>query len=269
VCSSDLEIVDGNGPEINKYEDLNRVRTASDVSVSNACVVTPTGIQVFYRDESQGVLLGAFKLNTSSKWVYEQVDGDRKTDGRTTGDVAFHLAAGYDGKTSYVLYDSVLVINQKKEATSGAIRLATRTEIDPAKWVYRTLEESSDSLAMTGYDVALSVNTKGAFAMWLGASSVSIPKPDQIRTAVIATKLTVKTFGTSNFGTPNRWLRTNGSSALFNCEDRLCVIDFTTKKISLITGSSVAAGVSGKWITVAGKTSVVAHIDGNLAIAKP
>jgi hypothetical protein len=105
--------------------------------------------------------------------------------------------------------------------------------------------------------------------MWLGASSVSIPKPDQIRTAVIATKVTVKTFGTSNFGTPNRWLRTNGSSALFNCEDRLCVIDFTTKKISLITGSSVAAGVSGKWITVAGKTSVVAHIDGNLAIAKP
>jgi len=264
-----VEIVDGNGPEINKYEDPNRVRTASDVSVSNACVVTPTGIQVFYRDESQGVLLGAYKLNTSSKWVYEQVDGDRKTDGRTTGDVAFHLAAGYDGKTSYVLYDSVLVINQKKEATSGAIRLATRGEIDPAKWVYRTLEESSDSLAMTGYDVALSVNTKGAFAMWLGASSLSIPKPDQIRTAVIATKVTVKTFGTSNFGTPNRWLRTNGSSALFNCEDRLCVIDFTTKKISLITSSSVAAGVSGKWITVAGKTSVVAHIDGNLAIAKP
>jgi hypothetical protein len=27
--------------------------------------------------------------------------------------------------------------------------------------------------------------------------------------------------------------------------------------------------VSGKWITVAGKTSVVAHIDGNLAIARP
>jgi hypothetical protein len=264
-----VEIVDGNGSEINKYEDPNRVRTASDVSVSNACVVTPAGIQVFYRDESQGVLLGAFKLNTSSKWVYEQLDGDRKTDGRTTGDVAFHLAAGFDGKKTYVLYDSVLVINQKKEATSGAIRLATRTDIDPAKWVYRTLEESSDSLAMTGYDVALSVNTKGAFAMWLSASSITIPKPDQIRTAVIATQLNVKTFGTSNFGTPNRWIRTNGTMALFNCEDRLCVIDFTTKKISLISGSSTANGISGKWITVAGKTSVVAHIDGNLALARP
>jgi len=263
------EIVDGNGPAINNYEDLNRVRTASDVSVSNACVVTPTGIQVFYRDESQGVLLGAYKLNTSSKWLYEQLDGDRKTDGRTTGDVAFHLAAGFDGKKTYGLFDSVLVINQKKEATSGAIRLSTRTDIDPTKWVYRTLEESSDSLAMTGYDVALSVTTKGAFAMWLSASSITIPKPDQIRTAVIATQLNVKTFGTSSFGTPNRWTRTNGSSALFNCEDRLCVIDFATKKVSLITGSAAVNGVSGKWVTIDGKSVVVAHVDGNLALAKP
>jgi len=263
-----VEIVDGNGPAINKYEDSNRVRTASDVSVSNACVVTPTGIQVFYRDESQGVLLGAYKLNTSSKWVYEQLDGDRKTDGRTTGDVAFHLAAGFDGKKTYVLYDSVLVINQKKEATSGAIRLATRTEIDPTKWVYRTLEESSDALAMTGYDVALSVSAKGAFAMWLGSSTVTIPKPNQIRTALIETKLTVKSFDTAAFGTPNRWLRTNGSSALFNCEDRLCVIEFSTKKISLITQSTLSTGISGKWITIGGKTSVVANIDGNLALAR-
>jgi hypothetical protein len=264
-----VEIVDGNGAQVNNYEDPNRVRTASDVSVSNACVVTPTGIQVFYRDESQGVLLGAYKLNTSSKWVYEQLDGDRKTDGRTTGDVAFHLAAGFDGKKTYVLYDSVLVINQKKEATSGAIRLATRTAIDPTKWVYRTLEESSDSLAMTGYDVALSVTTKGAFAMWLGASSITIPKPNQIRTAVIATNLNVKSFDTSNFGTPSRWIRTNGSSALFNCEDRLCSIDFATKKIALITRTTAVNGVSGKWLTIAGKSVVVAHINGNLAFARP
>jgi len=264
-----VEIVDGNGPSINKYEDPNRVRTASDVSISNACVVTRAGIQVFYRDESQGVLLGAYKLNSSNKWVYEQVDGDRKTDGRTTGDVGFHLAAGFDGKNTYVLYDSVLVINQKKEATSGAIRLATRTDIDPAKWEYRTLEESADSLAMTGYDVALSVTTKGAFAMWLGASSITIPKPNQIRTAAIATKLTVKTFDTLKYGTPNRWIQTNGSSALFNCEDRLCTIDFTTKAISLITGSSAINGVSGEWLTVAGKRVVIAHINGNLALARP
>jgi hypothetical protein len=264
-----VEIVDGNGPSVNKYEDPVRVRTASDVSISNACVITPTGIQVFYRDESQGVLLGAYKLNNSGKWSYEMVDGDRKTGGRTTGDVAFHLAAGFDGKKTYVLYDSVLVINQRKEATSGAIRLATRNEIDPSKWAFRTLEQSGDALAMTGYDVALSVSSKSAFAMWLGASSTTIPKPSQIRTAVLTPTLDIKTFDTSKFGTPNRWMRTNARSALFNCEDRLCSIDFATKKISLITNSSAINGTSGSWVVRDGRTLVVANINGNLAIARP
>jgi len=262
-----VEVVDGNGPSINDYEDKNRVRTASDVSVSNACVATPAGLQVFYRDESQGILLGAYKLTGSTKWVYELVDGDRKTDGRTTGDVAFHLAAGYDGKKTYVLYDSVLLLNQRKEVTSGAVRLASRATVDPTKWVFQTLEESSDSLAMTGYDVALSVTSKRVFALWLGAST--IPKPTQLRATDLGGAINVQTFDTSRFGTPNRWLRTNGKSALFNCEDRLCSIDFATKKISLISRNSAINGISGRWITVGGKISVVAHIDGNLSLARP
>ena len=61
---------------------------------------------------------------------YELVDGDRKTDGRTTGDVGFHLQAIFDGTTTYVAYDSVVSMNQKKEMTAGAIRIATRTSID-------------------------------------------------------------------------------------------------------------------------------------------
>jgi len=263
-----VEIIDGNGPSVNDYEDKNRVRTASDVSVSNACVATPAGLQVFYRDESQGILLGAYKLTGSTKWVYELVDGDRKTDGRTTGDVAFHLAAGYDGKKIYVLYDSVLIINQRKEVTSGAVRLATRTTIDPENWVYQTLEESSDTLAMTGYDVALSVTPARAFALWLGSSA--IPKPTQLRSATLGSgAINIQTFDTSRFGTPNRWLHTNGKSALFNCEDRLCSIDFATKKISLLSRNSAINGISGRWITVDGKVSVAAQIDGNLSLARP
>ena len=46
-------------------------------------------------------------------------------------------------------------------------------------------------------------------------------------------------------------------------------IDFATKKVSLITDSTATNGISGRWITVAGKTSVVANINGNLALAKP
>jgi hypothetical protein len=129
------------------------------------------------------------------------------------------------------------------------------------------LDESGETLAMTGYDVALSVTPKRTFALWLGTSE--IPKPTQLRSAVLGGAINIQTFNTSKFGTPNRWLRTNGTSALFNCEDRLCVIDFASKKVSLITRNSMINGISGRWITVDGKVAVAAHIDGSLALARP
>ena len=125
-----FEVVDGNAATIQSYEATDRVRTGSDVTVASACVATTSALQVFYRDESQGVLLGAIKK--SNKWSYELIDGDRKTDGRTTGDVGFHIDALLSGATTYLIYDSVLVVNQKKVATSGEIRLASRDEIGRA-----------------------------------------------------------------------------------------------------------------------------------------
>ncbi|MEN9679059.1 MAG: hypothetical protein RLZ57_188, partial [Actinomycetota bacterium] len=101
-----VETVDGDGPVVQSYKDLDRIRTASNVSVSNACVITKEGIQVFYRDESQGILLGAIKT-PGTEWEYELVDGDRKTDGRTEGDVGFHLNAINTGGKTYLIYDSV------------------------------------------------------------------------------------------------------------------------------------------------------------------
>jgi hypothetical protein len=41
-----FDIVDGNGPAIQNYEIADRVRTASDVSISNACAITPAGVSV-------------------------------------------------------------------------------------------------------------------------------------------------------------------------------------------------------------------------------
>ena len=94
--------VDGNGSQVIKYDDINRVRTASDVSGANACVDTADGLQIFYRDNSEGILLAAVQLgSTIGSWEYQVVDGDRTTNGRTTGDVAFHLKALNIGPVSY------------------------------------------------------------------------------------------------------------------------------------------------------------------------
>ena len=63
--------------QIQDYKEFPRKRGGSDVSVSSACAVTSAGIQVFYRDESQGILLGAVKDKLD--WRYESVLGDKDT----------------------------------------------------------------------------------------------------------------------------------------------------------------------------------------------
>lgn len=265
------DIVDGNGSVINNYEDPIRVRTASDLSISSACVASAAGIQVFYRDESQGVLLGAVKSNLAKTWNYELVDGDRKTDGRTTGDVAFHLDAIFDGKTSYVLYDSVLTLNQKKERTSGEVRLATRTSFSSSAWVYKTLEPATASTPMSGFDVALGKNAKGITAVWMTATSTTLPLADNIRWQILSTPSSVATATTYGYGKPSAWISTDGSMIAFNCENRLCSVDITkeTPKVGFVLASEDPDEISSTWVVVNRVKYLVAGINGHLAMLRP
>ena len=268
-----IEIVDGNGPEVNDYTDLVRVRTSSDVSVTNACVATASSVQVYYRDESQGVLLGAVKTKTST-WKYELVDGDRKTDGRTTGDVGFHLQALFDGAKTYIAYDSVVSMNQKKEITSGAIRIATRVGVEPTAWSYQTLDISTDEAAIFGFDVALAKTNGDVMATWLAASTASAPKPNQVRWALLSDPTKISKLTTENFGTPGEFLTTDGRTIIFNCQERLCALD-TSKKdlgqaaIRLVSSTQGSEPTQSAWVTVNKVKYVLATINGKLALLKP
>jgi hypothetical protein len=268
-----FETVDGNGPSVNNYEDPIRVRTSSDVSVANACVASASAVQVFYRDESQGVLLGAVKSRGSS-WRYELVDGDRKSDGRTTGDVGFHVQAIFDGNTTYVAYDSVVSMNQKKEITSGAIRIATRTSTEPTAWQYQTLDISTEDALVFGFDVALARTTAGVFATWLAASAASTPKPDQIRWTWLKDSTKIYKLTTENFGTPDKYLATDGKTIVFNCQERLCALD-TSKKdlgqsaIRLVSSTQGPEPTQSAWVTVNKIKYLLATINGKLALLKP
>ena len=169
----DHETVDGNGADVQDYKETERRRTASDVSVSNACAITEDGIQVFYRDETQGILLGAWK--DGDEWRYEIVDGDRTTDSRTTGDVAFDLSAATVGNTIYLIYDSVLTIDTNRTVTSGEVRLAVRENADFTDWRYRTLDGPENGNTVAGYAVSISANKNSVFAGWLVAKANAIP----------------------------------------------------------------------------------------------
>ena len=268
-----IEVVDGNGPAVNQYEDPIRVRTSSDVNVANACIATTTTVQVFYRDESQGVLLGALKTK-SSAWKYELIDGDRKTDGRTTGDVGFHLQAIFDGSKTYVAYDSVVAMNQKKEITSGAIRIATRTGVDPAGWNYQTLDISTDEASVFGFDVALAKINGDVFATWLATSSITAPKPNQLRWARLSDPMKISKITTENFGTPGEFMTTDGKTIIFNCQERLCALD-TSKKdlgqsaIRLVSSTQGSGPIQSAWVTVNKVKYLLATVNGKLALLKP
>jgi hypothetical protein len=268
-----IEIVDGNGSAVNEYTDLIRVRTSSDVSVANACVATASAVQVFYRDETQGVLLGAVKTKSPS-WKYELVDGDRKTDGRTTGDVGFHLQAIFDGAKIYVAYDSVVSMNLKKEITSGAIRIATRTGIDPTAWMYQTLDISTEEASVFGFDVALAKVYGDVMAVWLAASTASAPKPNQVRWVLLSDPTKVSKLTTENFGTPNKYLASDGKTIIFNCQERLCALDISKKDlgqsaIRLVSSTQGSEPTQSAWVTVNKVKYLLATISGKLALLKP
>ena len=268
-----VEVIDGNGPAVNEYTEVVRVRTSSDVSVANACVATASSVQVYYRDETQGVLLGAVRTKTST-WKYELVDGDRKTDGRTTGDVGFHLQAIFDGSKTYVAYDSVVSMNQKKEITSGAIRIATRTGIEPRDWVYQTLDISTDDASIFGFDVALAKVNGDVMATWLAASTATAPKPNQVRWALLSDPTKISRLTTENFGTPGEYLATDGRTIIFNCQERLCALD-TSKKdlgqsaIRLVSSTQGSEPTQSAWVTVNKVKYLLATVNGKLALLKP
>ena len=259
-----FETVDGNGAAINDYKDPVRVRTSSDVSVSSACAFTPSGLQVFYRDESQGILLGASLV--SGKWNYELVDGDKATDGRTTGDVGFHLAASAIGKSVYVTYDSILSVNQDKAPIRGEVRQAVRSTIYPEDWKYTTLQASASGIAVAGFDVTSTVLSNKISNAWFSASGVAIPNADQIQWS--DTSGVVKNINPDAFGTPSSPIATNGSAILFGCNGRLCAVTTSDETISLVsTGDFTSAG-QVSWIVIAGKKYALAGVSGSLTLFK-
>jgi hypothetical protein len=259
-----FEVIDGNGAAVNKYEDPIRVRTASDVSVANACSVSAVGVQAFYRDESQGILLGAVKAGGSKEWKYELVDGDRKTDGRTTGDVAFHLDALFDGRETVLLYDAVDAINQRKVVTAGSIHVAKRSGISPSAWRYSTLDTSKGPVAVAGYDVTLQKGARGILATWLTSSGLTIPKAEKIRWTYLAEPNDVKTLATNGFGTPSKFLSSNGSTTVINCQERLCALDISTNALSLVAKEQNVDGFDSAWIVLNKVRYLISGIDGKL-----
>ena len=266
-----FEIVDGNGPAIQSYEIADRVRTASDVSISNACAVTASGLQVFYRDESQGILLGATKPN-SGKWSYELVDGDSKVENRTTGDVGGVLRAVSVGGETSLIYDSIIAINQQNAITAGEVRLASRAS-GMKKWSYKTLDTPGAGVAVAGYAVSLNKTADGVIATWLTSSGVSQSVPTQIRWTNLNSTQTINSIPTDGFGAPSLPLAVNGKSVAFGCLLRICSANLISapdkSALALVTNDREKASTDSDWVTANKVRFLVTSNGGKLVLVRP
>ena len=260
------ETVDGDGDSVQNYKEFPRRKTASDVSISNACAVTPSGLQVFYRDESQGILLGA--VLTKEGWVYEIVDGDRQTEGRSTGDVGFSLKAIALGKSVFVLYDSVLTLSSNDVATQGEIRLARRNSVFPEDWQYSTLDGPDNGVAVAGYRVALAQSGKKVAAAWLSANGNRLPNPDQIRFLVIDQDETPGSRDVDIYGTPGSPLFIDDKGIVFGCERRLCAASNTATNSKLMNGAILDGVKDGAIVTINKVRYAVTSINKKLVLVK-
>jgi hypothetical protein len=260
------ETVDGDGLVAQDYKEVNRVRGASDVSVTNACSVNNNLIQVFYRDESQGILLGAVKEN--GKWIYEIVDGDKDTEDRTTGDVAFHMKSVTVGKKISLIYDSVKGFDAEKNITKGEVRYASRSTSASSDWEYKTLDAPSERTYAVGYDVTILNTTKGLMTSWFTASGFTYPNPDQVKYQDI-NAVSVVSVKADEFGTLNSSISADEKMVLFSCELRLCAVNKSSKAVNLVSKNTIQKGAQVNWITIDKTKYAMAGVSGKLTLLKP
>ena len=260
------EIVDGDALSIQDYKEFPRKRGGSDVSVSNACAVTSSGVQVFYRDESQGILLGAVKDKLD--WRYEIVDGDKDTEDRTTGDVAFHLKATTVGKKIHLIYDSVRGFDMDRNVTRSEMRYATRSSAFVEDWTYKTLDIPGNGVSVAGYDVAIFNGARGINTGWFTGTGASFPNPDQVRYQLFgATSFTDAK--SVEYGVPNSPIVMDDRTIMFGCQRRLCALNQANRSVSLISNGTVQEGSLSSWITLNKIRYAVAGVSGKLTLFKP
>jgi hypothetical protein len=268
-----FEVIDGDGPTVNNYEDPIRVRTSSDVSVSNACVTTASDIQVFYRDQTQGVTLGAVK-SKGGPWKYELVDGDRATDGRSTGDVSFHMEAALVGQTTYLVYDSVTGFDERKNVTAGSVRMASRIGVSPFDWEYRELDIATDKSFIAGYDVAIANIGGTALVTWLAGPTTTPGVANEIRWLKLDAPKKISKIASGNFGRPGEHLSTDGKTIIYNCLERLCAIStdkrlINQSSIRLVSGSQESAPTDSVWLAINKILNLLAVKNGKMVLLKP
>ena len=158
--------------------------------------------------------------------------------------------------------------------TAGAVRVATRIGSDATAWSYQTLDISNEQASVFGYGIALAKVSGGVMAAWLASSIESLPKPNQIRWAMLNSSMEITSITTESFGSPGAYLSINGKTIVFNCQERLCALDtgrasVGQSAISLIRNGQNVDPSQSAWVSINKVRFLLASVNNKLALLKP
>jgi hypothetical protein len=148
----------------------------------------------------------------------------------------------------------------------GEIRIASRDSAFAEDWRYQSVLPSGGNTVVAGYDLSVTLISKVIYTGWLGASGISLPKPDQIQWGRMDSVLPPSTTKTDYFGTPSGPIAVDNSAIIFGCQDRLCAYNKGDKTINLISNGSVKGAKSATWITLNKIKFALVASDGKLAL---
>jgi hypothetical protein len=74
----------------------------------------------------------------------------------------------------------------------------------------------------------------------------------------------LKTLPTNGYGTPSKFLSSNGSTTIFNCQQRLCALDISTNALSMVAEEQNVDGFDSAWIVLNKVRYLISGIDGKL-----
>jgi hypothetical protein len=128
------------------------------------------------------------------------------------------------------------------------------------------VQQSSGNTVVAGYDLATTQISKVIYLGWLGASGISLPKPDQIQWSKTDPAALPSTAKTDYFGTPSGPIAVDNSAIIFGCQDRLCAYNKNDQTINLISNTSTSDAKSATWITINKVKFVLVASAGKLAL---
>jgi hypothetical protein len=125
----------------------------------------------------------------------------------------------------------------------------------------------SQSLAMT---LRLHKGARGILATWLDIFNTYVcRRAEQIRWAYLDAPTVFTTLPPTNYGTPSKFLSSDGTTTAFNCQERLCAIDISKKTISLVSKEQSSDGIDSTWIVLNKVRNLIAGVGNQLISLRP